>query len=67
VVEEYRITKWEYQQLGIRSNPMSLSGKDRKQFVADLNRLGQEGWEIVGSYASLGTTQYYLLKRPRRE
>jgi hypothetical protein len=67
VVEDSRITKWEYQQLDIRSNPMSLSGKDRKQVVEGLNRLGQEGWEVVGSYAALGTTQHYLLKRPLGE
>lgn len=35
--------------------------------VAELNRLGEEGWELVALTSRNGTTAYAVLKRPVEE
>ena len=56
--------EWEYETLRAPRGSTKHETSDPK---ADLNELGAEGWELVGTAAySGGGTKYYLLKRPRR-
>lgn len=48
--------KWEYKRL-------AWSPSDEEGEVASLNRLGDEGWELV-STAQSGNTRCHFLKRP---
>jgi hypothetical protein len=67
MTENHRTTRWEYRQFTVRTSPMSFFAKDRAEVVLDLNELGREGWEVAESYSYIGTTQYFILKRPVKE
>lgn len=57
-----RVT-WEYETLRAPRGPTKHETNDPK---AELNDLGADGWELVGTASySGGGTKYYLLKRPR--
>jgi hypothetical protein len=59
--------RWEYKVI-----PAGAEGTELAQ--RDLNRLGDEGWELAGTFGSVrggsGTTitseQHFVLKRPKR-
>ncbi|MFD1515482.1 DUF4177 domain-containing protein [Halomarina rubra] len=54
--------EWEYETLRAPRGPTKHETSDPK---AELNELGAEGWELVGTATySGGGTKYYLLKRP---
>ena len=55
-------TQWEYETLRPPRNSTMKEAVDPK---TELNELGREGWELVGSvdYAG-GGTKYLLFKRP---
>jgi hypothetical protein len=50
-------TNWEYR---IEQPPVSSP----KDLTALLNKLGSEGWELVGVFSPLGNATAYYFKRP---
>lgn len=56
--------KWEYNYLYIDSN---LSDKANKlQITEELNKLGQEGWELVNFVSIFAGFRYaFIFKRPK--
>jgi len=58
---------WEYKEMA-RADVIALAGKDDKaSFVAGLNKLGADGWEIVGYDKDTHAQQVPILfKRPAR-
>jgi hypothetical protein len=59
---EAESVRWEYETL---RPPRGETGKESEDPRAELNELGAEGWELVGTvdYAG-GGTKYLVLKRP---
>ncbi|MWG34001.1 DUF4177 domain-containing protein [Halomarina oriensis] len=58
-------TRWEYETLRAPRGSTKHETADPK---AELNELGTDGWELVGTASySGGGTKYYLLKRPVTE
>jgi hypothetical protein len=55
---------WEYKELS-RTAVEALAGKEEKErFVAGLNKLGAEGWELVAVDPTAKGAGRYLFKRP---
>jgi hypothetical protein len=54
------MTKWEYRVVPMFHDPTPTE-------VEQLNRLGEEGWELVALTARNGTTAYAVFKRPLEE
>jgi hypothetical protein len=58
-------TGWEYETL---RPPRGSTQKESADPKAELNRLGEDGWEFTGTIEYVGGgTKFLVLKRPRGE
>lgn len=58
-------TRWEYETL---RPPREATRKESSDPKSELNELGAEGWELVGTIEYTGGgTKYLVFKRPRED
>jgi hypothetical protein len=57
-------TKWEYQLSGYYMYDPAPA-RVLEKVLAELNRLGTEGWEVAGTWTETSGHVHFLLKRPR--